>query len=200
MNGRKIKTYSSAAEAERATGIFATSIRNAASGGGISAGGFAWRWGKKATADIKTVRQEKRIAYIKKYGQRLTQYDLSGKRIAHYPSVKDAAEASGTHATAIYNVLNGKYKSANRFFWTKGYGKKSIDLSKHKWGRESMAITQSKPVKKYSRDGRYLQTFPSIKLAARSIGLHPSTVIDALRGRQHTSGGFKWKYANPVNR
>lgn len=58
-----------------------------------------------------------------------------------------------------------------------------------------MAATQSKPVKQFSPDGEYIQTFPSVKVAAQTIGLHPTSVIDTLKGRQHTSGGFKWKYA-----
>jgi hypothetical protein len=196
MKGRKIKTYPSAAEAQRATGVFATSIGKVASGEDISAGGFIWRWGKEPQVDVVALKQEKRNAYVKKYGQKVTQYDLSGKKIAHYPSTKDAAEASGAHINAINKVLKGEYKSAKGFFWKKGYGKDFIDLSNYKWGRQSMALTQSKPVKQYSLDGKYIQTFGSVKLAAQNMGLTPSSIIDALKGRQHTCGGFKWKYAN----
>lgn len=195
MKGRKIKTFSSAAEAERATGVFATSVGKVASGEDISAGGFIWRWGKEPKVDVEALKQEKRKAYVEKYGQKVTQYALSGKRIAHYPCIKDAAEASGVHVNAINKVLQGEYKSAKGFFWKKGYGKENIDLSGHKWGRESMAVTQSKPVKQCSLDGKHIKTFPSIKLAAHAIAKHPSTIIDTLKGRQHTTGGFKWKYA-----
>ena len=195
LNGRKVKTYPSAAEAERASGIFATSIGRVASGEDISAGGFIWRWGKEPKVDVGVLKQEKRKAYVEKYGQKVTQYDLSGKRIAHYPCIKDASEASGVHVNAINKVLQGEYKSTKGFFWKKGYGKENIDLSGYKWGRESMAVTQSKPVKQYGLDGRYVQTFSSIKLAAQRVGLHPTSIIDTLKGRQHTSGGFKWEYA-----
>ena len=195
LNGRKIKTYPSAAEAERATGVFATSIGKVASGEDISAGGFIWRWGRESKVDVNALKQEKRKAYIEKYGQKVTQYDLSGRKIAQYPCIKDASEASGVHVNAINKVLKGEYKSAKGFFWKKGYGKENIDLSGHKWGRESMAITQSKPVKQYGLNGKYVQTFPSVKQAAQMVGLHPTSIIDTLKGRQHTSGGFKWKYA-----
>jgi hypothetical protein len=195
INGRKIKTFPSAAEAERATGVFATSIGKVASGEDISAGGFIWRWGKEPKVDVVAIKEEKRKAYVKKYGQKVTQYELSGKKVAHYPCIKDGAEASGVHINAINKVLKGQYKSAKGFFWKKGYGKDFIDLSDYKWGRESMAATQSKPVKQFSLDGEYIQTFPSVKVAAQAIGLHPTSVIDTLKGRRHTSGGFKWKYA-----
>lgn len=43
--GKKIKTYPSMAAAERATGVFASSIGSRAAGKGKTAGGFIWRWG-----------------------------------------------------------------------------------------------------------------------------------------------------------
>jgi hypothetical protein len=42
--GKKIKTYSSMAAAQRATGIHASSIGSQAAGIGKTAGGFIWRW------------------------------------------------------------------------------------------------------------------------------------------------------------
>jgi len=43
-DGILIRTYPSMAAAERATGIYATSIGNRASGKGKTAGGFIWKW------------------------------------------------------------------------------------------------------------------------------------------------------------
>jgi hypothetical protein len=195
MKGKKLRTFSSAAEAERATGIFASSVGKVASGEDIRAGGFIWRWGKAPAIDVEAFRKKKRAAYVKKYGQKVTQYDLSGRKVAQYPGVREASEATGTHINAINKVLKGEYKSAKGSFWTKGYGKDFIDLSDYKWGKASMAATQSKPVKQYGLDGKYIQTFPSIKLAAQAVGLHSASIIDTLKGRQHTGGGFRWKYA-----
>lgn len=195
LKGKKVNTYTSAAEAERATGVFATAIGQVAAGTDVSAGGFIWRWGHAPKVDVLALRAEKRKAYVEKYGQKVTQYDLLGHRIACYPGIREASEASGAHVNAICKVLKGTYKSAKGFFWKKGYGKAFIDLSGYAWGRASMAITQSKPVKQYSLEGKYIQTFPSVKMAAQSAGLHPTSVVDTLKGRQFTSGGYKWKYA-----
>jgi hypothetical protein len=194
LKGRKIKTYPSAAAAQRATGIFATSIGNVASGGKISAGGFLWRWGREQQVDVNALKAERRKIYNEKYGQKVTQYDLSGKKIAHYLSIKEAAEASGAHVNAINLVLRGKYKSAKGFYWKKGYGKDQIDLSSYKWGKESMALTRSKKVKQYDLEGKYLQTFISVKQAAQSIGVTTSTMSGVLNGRQQTCSGYKWQF------
>jgi hypothetical protein len=195
MKGRKIRTYQSAAVAQRVTGVFSTSIGKVTSGEGFTAGGYIWRLGKEPKVDVKAIKDERRRVFVKKHGQKVTQYDLTGKRIAHYPCVKDAAEASGAKETAINCVFKGVYKSAKGFFWKKGYGKDAIDLSNYKWGRQSMAETQSKPVKQFDLNEKYIQTFPSIKMAAKTIGVSPATLVGALKGSQHTSGGFKWKYA-----
>jgi hypothetical protein len=45
-DGKKIKTYPSMAAAQKATGIFASSIGNRAAGNGKTAGGYIWRWEK----------------------------------------------------------------------------------------------------------------------------------------------------------
>lgn len=41
---KKVKTYPSMAAAQRATGVFASSIGNRAAGIGKTAGGYIWRW------------------------------------------------------------------------------------------------------------------------------------------------------------
>lgn len=50
--GKKLKTYPSMAAAQRATGIFASSIGNRAAGNGKTAGGFIWRWNNDETIDV----------------------------------------------------------------------------------------------------------------------------------------------------
>jgi len=46
-DGKKIRTYPSMAAAQRATGIFASSIGSQAGGKGKTAGGFIWQWGNR---------------------------------------------------------------------------------------------------------------------------------------------------------
>jgi hypothetical protein len=128
LQGRKLKTYPSMAAAERATGIHATSIGQRASGKGISAGGFVWRWGKEGAVDVKSVREAHRKEHRAKYGQRVTQYDRAGNKIARFISVQDAAAATGAQANAIRLAIKGLYKSAKGYVWRKGYGRSKINI------------------------------------------------------------------------
>jgi hypothetical protein len=128
LKGKKIKTYSSCAVAERVTGIFASIIGNRAGGRGLSAGGYVWRWGKEKTVDVETVKKERQEKHRQEYGQKVTQYDFDGNKIAIFYSLQEAELVTNANTNAIRLVLKGKYKSAKGFFWKKGFGKDKIDL------------------------------------------------------------------------
>jgi hypothetical protein len=53
-----------------------------------------------------------------------------------------------------------------------------------------------KEVSQYSMDGTYIQTFDSVRLAAKLCGLNSSAVEACARGENKSSGGFNWKYTN----
>jgi NUMOD4 motif/NUMOD1 domain len=193
-HGTKIGTYSSAADAERATGIHATAIGAIANGKKTTAGGFVWRWGAEKRTDIKALLAQRKQQRRLVYGQKVTQYDFNGNKIACYPSLQDAEAATNANENAIRLVIKGVYKSAKGFYWQSGYGKDKIDLSGYHWGRASMAITQAKKVKQYTPGGKCLQTFNSIKEAAAAVSISKSSIVECCKGRQKTSAGYKWKY------
>jgi NUMOD1 domain len=193
--GKKIRTFSSAAAAERSTGVHATSIGAIANGKKTTAGGFVWRWGKEKRTDIKALKAQRKKEHRIKYGQKVTQYDFDGNKIACYPSLQDAEAATTANGNAIRLVLKGAYKSAKGFFWKKGYGKDKIDLSAYKWGRASITATQSKKVKQFAPDGKYMQTFDSVKAASAAVNTSPPTLVACCKGRQKTCAGYKWEYA-----
>lgn len=195
LKGKKIKTFSSMTEAQRSTRVFASAIALAASGGCITAGGFVWQWGNEKSIDIKTIRQDRRIVHWEKYGQKVTQYDFNGNKIAEFPSLQHAELATGIKAAAIRLVINGINKSAMAYFWAKGYGKSKIDLSGYAWGRKSMAIKQSRKVKQFSLKGKFIKEYPSIKTASEAVGILVSYISLACRGLKKTGGNFVWKYA-----
>lgn len=195
LSGEMIKTFSSAINAQKETGIFSSQIGFIANGGGISAGGFIWRWGNAKKIELKDFKAARRKKHREEYGIKVTQYDMNGNRIAMYPSIKDAAEQTGIRGPLIGSAVRGVYKSAKGFYWKKGYGKEKIDLSDYAWGRGSMAITQSKKVIQYTLDGNYVHTFSSIKEAAEFIRVSSATLSSACRGKQKTCGGYKWRFA-----
>ncbi len=135
LQGKKIKTFANMVAAQIATGAHANIIGKTASGKGVKAGGFIWRWGKESKIDMKTFWENKRKTSRKKFGHPVTQYDLNGKRVASYPSQKDACEAVGVSSGKICLAVKGHYKTIKGFVWKNGRGKPFIDLSNYKWGK-----------------------------------------------------------------
>lgn len=195
LEGHKRKTFPSIIHASKSTKIHVASISSAARGKTITAGRFAWAFGEEKFVNIQEIRKRRKIIHQKKYGFKVSQYDFTGNKIAQFPSLQDAQERTGINAGQILLVIKRVYKSAKGYFWKSGYGKNKIDLSRHSYGRASTALTQSKEVKQFSLEGKYINTFASVKKAAKHIQLSPSTLSDALNGKQKTSGGYIWKFS-----
>lgn len=198
MKGKKIKTYPSIVDAAEKTGISHSHISNRARGIEYSAGGFIWRLGNATEIDMKPMLNK--IAARQKenketFGKKVTQYKMTGRRVCAYPTINDAAKATGINHNEISRVMQKRRSSAGGFYWQPGEGPGFIDLSVYEFGEVLRAKNRQRPVLQYSKKGKPLQRFESINQAAEVVGVHSSTVIGALRGKHNTAGGFKWKYA-----
>jgi hypothetical protein len=193
VTGKRIATFDRMADAQRATGISYVCIASVARGNHIRAGGYFWRWGKESKIDVAAFLAARRTEKRLNHGLKVTQYTLTGKRIAQYPSVEDAEKETGTHGSAIRQVMHGKLKSTKGSFWKEGYGPDQIDLTGYKWGGASAAAKLSKQVAQYSLSGEYIRTFESIKGAAAAVKAPPQSLSEASRGLRPTCAGWVWK-------
>lgn len=53
---------------------------------------------------------------------------------------------------------------------------------------------REKPVDQFDRDGNFIKTHPSMRKAARVLGINENSVACCCRGIYMTAGGFVWKY------
>ena len=53
----------------------------------------------------------------------------------------------------------------------------------------------SKPCIQHDLEGNYLAYYPSCKEAERETGIYNANISAACRGKSHTAGGYKWKFA-----
>jgi len=198
IQGKKVKTYPSIAVASKRTGISHSHISSRARGNEYSAGGFIWRFGKDPQIDIKPMLDAiaKRGRENKEaFGKKVTQYKLNGRRVATYPTINDAANTTGIRHTEISRVITQEKRfSAGGFYWQEGEGPAFIDLSGFEFGEVLRSKNRQRPVRQYSKQGKPLQRFDSIKKAAEVVGVGSSTVIGALKGKHKTAGGYLWKY------
>lgn len=70
------------------------------------------------------------------------------------------------------------------------FGTKNVRVAKA--NRNHVAL--SKPVVQYSKAGELIEVYPSVREAARKLGLNQSCISAAARGKQKTYKGFTWKY------
>lgn len=103
MNGVFVKEYKNCAEAVRKTGI--KHVHCAAKGARKSAGGYIWKF--KYEQQLKDTGHKKPVV----------QYDLSGKIIATYDSISDAARATDINRKGINDCCNKKIKTSGGYIW-----------------------------------------------------------------------------------
>lgn len=53
-----------------------------------------------------------------------------------------------------------------------------------------------KPVNQYDLEGNYIQTFPSIALAALATGQRRQNISSCIKGRCGRAGQYRWRYAS----
>lgn len=119
--------------------------------------------------------------------QPICQYDLNGNYIQEFSSIKDAEVYFGKEQgkTLIWHCLNHKKPSALGYLWTYK-GEKIIPYVNNR----------SKKVNQYDLSNNYIQTFSSVKSAAKSVNGNDRTLIKRLKN--DTTNPYKdyiWKYA-----
>lgn len=62
---------------------------------------------------------------------------------------------------------------------------------------ERISKTQSKPIAQYTKDGKFVQVWPSINEARQQLSL--SHISEVARGHRKTCGGFVWRYIEDDN-
>lgn len=57
-----------------------------------------------------------------------------------------------------------------------------------------IAAKNSKPVFQFSLDGGFLREFESVKVAAETLKVHPSSIYTCVQGIHSIAYGYKWAY------
>jgi group I intron endonuclease len=118
------------------------------------------------------------------------QYDLEGKFINNYNSLKEAAQKNKISSSLLSLCCNKKIKTAKGYQWRfkdENPANKIVKIN-------CVAVYQ------YDLDGNFIQKFNNIKSAADYIGVKPSVISQCLSGKSHSSKGYQWKreYQNAI--
>ena len=196
LNGDRIATYPSQAEAARQVKIRTTLISSALLSKTLhSGGGYFWQYGE-GTPQIKVPeRLKRRYALQRFYDQPVTQYDRQGKRIAIYNTVTAAAKAINAQLHGLVAALTGKLLTCAGYYWHLGNGKAKINIDAVEKAEQRRLKKLSFPVVQYSLSGKKINSFPSMAAARRATGVHESNIRRVINGKSTKAKGFRWKLA-----
>lgn len=94
------------------------------------------------------------------------------------------------------------YSSGKKYWWRCNAGHESYySTLSHRvsgtgcplCGNRKITEKFSKPVDQFSKDGTFIKTYESAKVAAKAIGVSASAICNAISGKAKSSGGYIWK-------
>ena len=120
------------------------------------------------------------------------QYDLTGELINIFSCVEEAADITGYGITGIREVCNHKISTAHGYIWCHEDEPKTIEelineLPKKKTQRE---------IEQYDLNGNFIKKYDSIAEAAETLGLHRTSIENALTNKAFNCQGYLWKYVD----
>lgn len=193
LEGKKLASFPSIAEAAKTTRIGFSNISRVLNASQGTAGGFVWR------TNANRYRGELATQMPASKGRIVTQYDLSGKKVRVFKSTKEAERKTGVYASAISIVAKGKLKTTGGFIWRYGDGSKKISVTAHFASTREHVKRISKPVVKYSLEGERIAEYPSIAAAARAEGVAINRISSAVNGKTKSAIGFVWELKRSSN-
>ena len=130
--------------------------------------------------------------------RKIYQYSLDGVFIREWESAREVIRGLGLPYSAISNLsyaIKGEKYSYKGFIWRYADEYEGIfRLNKE----ECIPKTNAIKVAMYSLDMELIKVFDSISEAARYVGVSTHPIYKCLIGKQKTSAGYIWKYADDV--
>ena len=123
--------------------------------------------------------------------KKICQVSNTGKIIATYNSIQQAARLNNLSASHITACCKGKRNSIGGYFWS--YVDKIDSLvicesTAYKYHNNSLIVYQ------YNLNNELINTFKSCREAARAVGCASSSIARCCKGELKTTYGFKWSY------
>ena len=114
----------------------------------------------------------------------VSQYDIEGCYIATYPSISEAARATGGDSGYISEICHGHYGLAANSQW-----RFADDEPPEEFWRNSM-----RHVCQYDMDGDLITVYENAKEASDSTGVSYINILNCLSGHHMSTSGFQWRY------
>jgi NUMOD4 motif/NUMOD1 domain len=192
-NGIYLQTFPSIRTASYVTGVSESGILSVLKKRQIKSGGFVWSYNKVRKVDVESIRKANIERRNRMVGQKVTQYDLKGNKVAFFYTIAEASRQTDINNSDINAVVNGKQRSAGGYIWRKGIGNKTINVKNYKTGVAWRASKQQKKVLKYTIKGKPIKKYDSVKKAAEAMQISAGYISSAVRKNLNIRG-YYWKF------
>ena len=187
-SGKEIDSFKSITEASDKTGCSTTDISKVCNGEQLQSHGFIFRYTEDGPPDEAYLRNAIENFWHKRP---VIQYDLNGKEIERFTSLADAGDKTNINRVNIGQVCRDVSLQCKGFiFRYEEDGPPSLEnvekVNRFYWKR--------RPVVQYDLDGKELGRFETIKAAADSVNLNPSSVQAVCNGKLVQCKGFLFRY------
>jgi group I intron endonuclease len=104
-------------------------------------------------------------------------------------ALKEKRVGGGAHVKEKAKDVNAKISASLKEYFKKNNGN-IANTVKH---RESMAKAVGTKVQQFTKEGTFINSYPSYAQAARETGVSPSSLKACVSGKLKLAGGFVWK-------
>lgn len=179
LSGNFIREFDSVISISNEYGYNSGNIASCCRGVSLSANGYIWRYKDEfLEIDLDKLNYQKR---------KVKQYDLKGNLIKSYDSIKEAA-SFGFNEGNIQDCCVYRLKSHRGFIW-----RYFEDLPPSKYKNKTI-----KSILQYDMSGKFIREWDSISSASKELKIGSNCITTCCRGKYKSSGGYIWKYKNPV--
>lgn len=183
LNGDYIKSYNSAAQAEREDGFTNSTVLTCCKGKTRQCKGHLFMYEEDYLKNGPIKYKKPKSTRCK----RIIQCDTDGNYIAEYESVQEASVKTKSNRTGILGCANGYYKKANGYIWVYEKDFPIKNLESHRNNKKGRKIAQVDP-----KTDTIINTFERIKEAGDKLGVNYKSIHKALDLPNRTAYGFKW--------
>jgi hypothetical protein len=178
LNGEKITEYESVTQAARAVHSSPSNIREIIKKELKQINGFVYRYkGDRYYGEHADFSYEKPV----------TQYSVEGKKLALYPSVKEAGLKTGIDADTISKCALRKFRTGSGYVWR-------YQGDSYRGEYKGMIKNKARPVIQYTLEGKIINRFDSVSQASIKTGFTPGTLMDCAKKKSKISHGYVWRF------
>ena len=197
LDGKMLKIFHSCIEAS--IDVFKdkskqNGISKCANGETKTAYGYIWRYYENVLDDNNNIRNYLEYDDVIRLTTRkktnfnkvaVCKFDLSGKYICTYDSIKEASIDSNIGYNSIRACLIGKQNITGGFCWKVFDDNQNIEIKENK---------KKKKVHQFDLSGTYIRSYESVVKASEITNIGRTSIQQCASGKNHTAGGYIWKY------